>query len=167
MRKQLNVNLDFACIALIGITTLCTLFLYFFTEARWDILKQRFTDLQLMELLPEPPKSDIDEWSLLIEAIIWVESRGNDNAVGRHNDAGCLQITPVYIAEANSIIGRKGYYKLDDRFNRQKSIEIFSVVNAYHNIERCHERAISLHNPRADSSYRNRIMQKLEELKKQ
>ena len=105
-----------------------------------------------------------DRWQLFVEALIYVESRGNDLALGKNNDAGCLQITPVYVAAANGIIGRKAYYTLDDRFNCEKSIEMFNVVNAYHNPDRDIEKAIRLHNPGAGVDYKNKILTKLEEL---
>ena len=38
------------------------------------------------------------DWNKLIEAIIWRESRGNDNSVNHKSNAvGCLQITPIYL----------------------------------------------------------------------
>ena len=105
-----------------------------------------------------------DTWPIFIDALIWVESRGDDNAVGKNDDGGCLQITPVYIAEANRIIGTAGYYKIKDRFCREKSIEIFSVVNAFHNPEKNMTKALRLHNPRAGVDYHDKVMSKFNEL---
>ena len=105
-----------------------------------------------------------DTWPIFIEALIQVEGDGNDFAVGSHNDAGCLQLTPVYLVAANEILGQKGYYKLEDRFDREKSIEIFNVVNAYHNPDRDFDKALRLHNPRAGSGYRDKVINKYQEL---
>lgn len=111
-------------------------------------------------------EEDIDTWSIFVEALIWVESRGDETIVGANDDGGVLQLTPVYIAEANGILGRRGYYKVEDRFNREKSIEIFNVVNAYHNPERDFRTATRLHNPGAGIAYHEKVMQRYEELLK-
>ena len=76
----------------------------------------------------------------LVNAIIMVESRGNDSAVGdRHlvgNEAiGALQIRPIMVREVNRIlriqkIDRK--FDLKDRFDRDKSIEMFLIWKDFH-----------------------------------
>ena len=108
---------------------------------------------------------EVDDWNLLIEAIIRVESNGNDSIVNHKNAGGCLQLTPIYIAEANHIIGKKGYYSVDDRFDRHKSIEIFKVVNGFHNPEKDFSRAIKLHNPLAGEWYMNRVYNEYNKIK--
>ena len=54
------------------------------------------------------PKT-IDEWDVLIMAMCEVESGSNPNAVGSKDDIGVLQITPIYVEEANRILGRDVY----------------------------------------------------------
>lgn len=75
----------------------------------------------------------------LVNALIHVESRGNDSAIGdRHlgrPSIGCLQIRPIMLREVNRILKKqksKKRYKLNDRFSRQKSIEMFYVWKNFH-----------------------------------
>ena len=76
----------------------------------------------------------------LVSALIFVESRGNDSAIGdRHlvgNEAiGALQIRPIMVKEVNRILKIQKIdkrYKLKDRFDRAKSIEMFYIWKNYH-----------------------------------
>lgn len=71
----------------------------------------------------------------LISAMIMVESRGNDSAYcAREDAAGCLQIRPVMVAEVNRILKREAY-TLQDRWNRQKSVEMLRVFSKYYKLE--------------------------------
>lgn len=72
---------------------------------------------------------------LMLNAIIQVESRGNVHAYNqKENAVGILQIRPIMVREANKIVGYEKY-TLDDRWNREKSIELFWDVQNYHNPE--------------------------------
>ena len=77
-----------------------------------------------------PPQS-IDTVALLLDAMIEVESRGNDSAyAANENAAGCLQIRPIMVKEVNRFLRKLGdtlRYDLDDRWCREKSIEMFYV----------------------------------------
>ena len=76
----------------------------------------------------------------LLNALIFVESRGNDSAVGdRHlvgNEAvGALQIRPIMVREVNricKIIGSHQRFTLKDRFDRDKSIHMFMIWKEFH-----------------------------------
>ena len=76
----------------------------------------------------------------LVSALIMVESRGNDSAVGdKHlvgNEAiGALQIRPIMVREVNRILKLQKSNKrftLKDRFERDKSIEMFYIWKNYH-----------------------------------
>ena len=73
----------------------------------------------------------------LIEAMVWVESKGDPKAFARReNAAGVLQIRPIMVNEVNRILNIKKddrFYTLDDRWNETKSIEMFYVfVDYYH-----------------------------------
>jgi len=76
----------------------------------------------------------------LVTALIHVESRGNDSAVGdRHlvgeEAVGALQIRPIMVREVNRILKiqkSNKRFKLEDRFEREKSIEMFYVWKNYH-----------------------------------
>lgn len=73
----------------------------------------------------------------LIQAMIMVESRGNDSAYHKgEKAAGCLQIRPIMVREVNRILGIQNSeleYTLEDRWSREKSIEMFHIVNNHHN----------------------------------
>ena len=90
------------------------------------------TSIPKLKLI-EIPRSYDD----LIDAIIWVESRGDTSAYNFREDAvGVLQIRPIMLKEVNRILDLKGasdIYTLEDRWARGKSIEMFSIVlNYYH-----------------------------------
>ena len=76
----------------------------------------------------------------LLSALIFVESRGNDSAIGdKHlvgNEAvGALQIRPIMVREVNricKIIGSHQHFTLKDRFDRNKSIHMFMIWKDYH-----------------------------------
>jgi hypothetical protein len=90
---------------------------------------------------------EIDEthWNNLIDVLIDIESNNNDSAVGRSNDVGCLQITPIYLKEVNNII-EQSKFKLNDRYDRQKSIKMFNIMQDYYNPQKDIKKAIWLHN---------------------
>jgi len=72
----------------------------------------------------------------VLDAIIEVESRGNDSAYNASEDAvGCLQIRRTMVNDVNRILKRKNKtirYTYEDRWNREKSIEMFNIVCYYY-----------------------------------
>ena len=67
----------------------------------------------------------------LIDAIIYVESRGDINAYNaKENAVGCLQIRPIMLREVNRLLGYNKY-KLTDRWNKEKSIQMFNVIKKH------------------------------------
>jgi hypothetical protein len=93
----------------------------------------------IIELEPKNIQPIIKDGDLLT-ALIFVESRGNDSAIGdRHlvgNEAvGALQIRPIMVREVNRILkiqGKTERFDLKDRFDRQQSIRMFMVWKNYH-----------------------------------
>ncbi len=93
----------------------------------------------IIELKPKDIQPIITDGDLL-DALIFVESRGNDSAVGdRHlvgNEAiGALQIRPIMVREVNricKIIGSHQRFTLKDRFDRDKSIHMFMIWKEFH-----------------------------------
>jgi len=71
-------------------------------------------------------------WDDFIEAVIYVESRGSDDAYNiKEQAAGCLQIRPIMVREVNRKLRKWNApfrYTLDDRWNREKSIEMFNIM---------------------------------------
>ncbi len=93
----------------------------------------------IIKIKPKNIQSVITDGDLL-NALIFVESRGNDSAIGdRHligNEAiGALQIRPIMVREVNRICKRIGSHQrftLKDRFDRQKSIHMFMIWKEFH-----------------------------------
>lgn len=75
----------------------------------------------------------------LIAALIQVESSGNDKAYNESEDAvGCLQIRRVMVREVNRILRRtnsKDRYDMADRWNCDKSKEMFNIWREYHHAD--------------------------------
>ena len=84
-----------------------------------------FLTTSSVEVVRSIPKNN------LIEAIIYVESRGNIKAHNVSEDAvGCLQIRPIMLREVNRLLGYNKY-NLADRWNKSKSIEMFNVIKEH------------------------------------
>jgi len=84
-----------------------------------------FLTTSSVEVVRSIPKNN------LIEAIIYVESRGDIKAHNISEDAvGCLQIRPIMLREVNRLL-RYNKYKLADRWNKSKSIEMFNVIKEH------------------------------------
>lgn len=104
-----------------------------------------------------------NDWDKWILAIIQVESGGNDNAIGLTNDNGCLQITPILVAEVNRLLGKESY-TLGDAFSRSKSIEMFNIIQSYYNPQKDFHLALKIWNPKAPISYHTKVGQEYEKL---
>jgi len=82
----------------------------------------------------------IDNRVELIEAIAFVESGGNPDAIGDTHlgtpSVGLLQLRPIMVREVNRILKNKGLdkrFKNRDRKNAKKSIEMFNIwADTYH-----------------------------------
>lgn len=84
-----------------------------------------FLTTSSMEVVRSIPKNN------LIDAIIYVESRGDINAYNaKENAVGCLQIRPIMLREVNRLLGYNKY-KLADRWNKEKSIQMFNVIKEH------------------------------------
>ncbi len=72
----------------------------------------------------------------IVSALIDVESAGNDSAYNSSEDAvGCLQIRPIMVREVNRILRKQGgtfRFELEDRWDREKSLEMFHIWRTYH-----------------------------------
>jgi hypothetical protein len=88
----------------------------------------------------------LTDFELIELAIMWQESKANPNPKYSDGESeGILQITPIYVKEANRILG-KNKYTLHDRRNPLKSHEMFLVVQNYLNPEKDVKKAVKLHN---------------------
>lgn len=89
-------------------------------------------------------ESSTFNWEPVMNAIIQVESEGNPKAVSG-NSCGAMQITPILVKECNNILKKrksKKRYRLADRFNVEKSKEMFLLFQSQYNLLNSVEQAI-------------------------
>ena len=90
------------------------------------------------------------DWSKVINAIAMVESKGNPKAYNPNGDCvGLLQITKTLVKECNLILEKqkiKKRYTPNDRWDAEKSKEMFIIVQEWHNPEHNVEKAIKCWN---------------------
>ena len=85
------------------------------------------------------------DFNRLFSAFVWVESKGNDNAIGDNGNAvGCLQLWPIMVDECNRLANTS--YTYDDRKDRRKCKEMFLLLMSYKKVETINQ-AIKIWNP--------------------
>lgn len=92
-----------------------------------------FTTMDTEAKPKSPPITQQKDISVedFLQALIKVESMGNDKAIGDNGKAkGCLQIWDVVIQDVNRVYGTK--YVHDDAFDRAKSIDIAKKYLSYY-----------------------------------
>ena len=123
---------------------LCTMVPFFISPSGNGTQPNRRHIEHVTVLEPTPIKELVIEPVIdkLITALIQVESMGNDSAVGDTHlsepSVGVLQIRPIMVREVNRILKKQKSskrYKRKDRFNRNKSIEMFIIWKNYHHPE--------------------------------
>ena len=109
------------------------------------------------------------DWTPVINAIIQVESGGNPKAVSEPS-CGAMQITPICVKQCNIILEKrksKKRYTLSDRFDVQKSKEMFLLLQSFYNRSNDVEHAIRSWNGgqnysrRATQRYYEKVMRHL------
>lgn len=103
------------------------------------------------------------DWDYLIDALIIIESNGNDTIINYLNYGGCLQIGTIYVEDVNRISKITNpisfnEYQIDDRLNRIKSLEMFAIIQEWYNPKKNIKKAIKLHNPTASEKYMNKVL---------
>lgn len=90
------------------------------------------------------------DWSKIMNAIIQVESRGNAKAHNANGDCiGILQITPILVKQCNIWLKNQKSskrYTLKDRYDVEKSKEMFIMIQEHYNPSHNVEKAIRLWN---------------------
>jgi len=69
-----------------------------------------------------------------LDAIEWVESRGDTNAVGSCGEAGAYQLSKIYVDDVNRILGLwdlEMRFSYDDRWDRDKSRMMTKIFTDY------------------------------------
>lgn len=83
--------------------------------------------------------------SKILSSIIQHESRGNEKAINRGEDAvGILQIRKIYVDECNRISGKRFSYS--DRWSAEKSIEMFHIIMDYYAPDYDVDKVCMMHN---------------------
>ena len=137
------------------------------------IVKNVCLSLTLLSLIPTAAQAATKgsnssasfDWTPVMEAIIKVESEGNARAVSG-NSVGAMQITPVLVRECNEILkNRKSdkRFTMDDRYNVEKSKEMFLLIQSHYNKANNVEKAIRSWNggPRYSVRATNRYLTKV------
>ena len=93
------------------------------------------------------PEVDLQKkWGTVIQAIAMVESECQPNRVSRNGlYVGYLQISEILVRECNRIVGYEKY-TYADRYDKQKSIDMFIDFQERYNPEGNLEKAIRLWN---------------------
>jgi hypothetical protein len=104
------------------------------------------------------------DWELFTQALIWVESRGNSNAIGSKNDVGVLQITPILVEDCNRILKNEGF-TLEDRLDSLKSVEMFNIIQDHYNPQHDYHLALKIWNGQAPLSYHRKVMDRYNKIK--
>ena len=113
-----------------------------------------------------------DEWNMLIKAISAVESGHNQKAVNGQY-VGILQIGRGCVMECNKIVGHQKY-TYNDRYNPEKSIEMFQLIQGKYNPDRDLEKAAriwnggpgSLKRPKCTDGYWNKVKRIMDNMRK-
>ncbi len=95
---------------------------------------------------PDSPVEQRIAFESLLDAIEWVESRGNASAVGDNGDAiGAYQIHKIYVDDCNRILGYDKFH-YEDRWDRDKSRDMIAIVIQHYGNGKTLEQAARIHN---------------------
>ena len=103
-------------------------------------------------------RDEITDWDKLILAMCLTESEFKADALGSQDDAGILQLRPIYVAEVNRISGTS--FTHEDAFDIDKSLEMFSLMQQHYNPGHDIETALRHHNKAG--WYRKKVLENLE-----
>jgi hypothetical protein len=109
----------------------------------FDSLQYQLDSLHLRyQIFDSAPGRDFID---IMNAIIQVESRGNPQAYAPGEDAvGVLQIRKCMVDDVNRILKRKGSifrYTYNDRWDINKSYEMFQIFCEYYNLDTAEDMA--------------------------
>lgn len=182
MNEKLRQILILPMISLLGITFVVTGGTYL-TKLRQENERYLSTTIMRTEVGKDNESLEIkqgeqeqerqlSDWDIMLLGLIKVESEGNTKAVSTANARGILQLTPIYVKEANRLSKMYGLgktYTHDDAFDIVKSIEMFEIVSS-HKYKQKNEKEriraiIKGHNPTAGEWYSKRVYKAMEEIK--
>jgi hypothetical protein len=130
------------------------------------MIKSILTILCFTSIFSSDETIDTTHWDKVIDAIIQVESRGNPNAYNKSSDAtGAMQIKKIVVDDCNEYLkklNKKRRFTYEDRWDVQKSKEMFVLIQMRYNKTNDIEKAARIWNggccytkESTDSYYRN------------
>ena len=118
----------------------------------------------------DSPKTDyadtqhLSEWEIAQLALILTESQMDSLAVGKANDLGILQITPIFVDEVNRLVG-KNQFSHQDALSPTKSLQMLAIYQEHKNPTHDTDKAIQLHNPKGGYAYARKVKKNIARVK--
>lgn len=106
----------------------------------------------------------ISEWETTQLALILTESQMDSLAVGKSNDLGILQITPIFVDEVNRLVG-KDQFTHQDALSPEKSLQMLAIYQEHKNPTHDTDKAIQLHNPKGGYAYARKVKKNIARVK--
>lgn len=110
------------------------------------------------------PMPDLSEWETTQLALILTESQMDSLAVGKANDLGILQITPIFVDEVNRLVG-KDQFTHQDALSPEKSLQMLAIYQEHKNPTHDTDKAIQLHNPKGGYAYARKVKKNIARVK--
>ena len=107
---------------------------------------------------------DLSEWETTQLAFILTESQMDSLAVGKANDLGILQITPIFVDEVNRLVG-KDLFTHQDALSPEKSLQMLAIYQEHKNPSHDTDKAIQLHNPKGGYAYARKVKKNIARVK--
>lgn len=107
---------------------------------------------------------DLSEWETTQLALILTESQMDSLAVGKSNDLGILQITPIFVDEVNRLVG-KDQFTHQDALSPEKSLQMLAIYQEHKNPSHDTDKAIQLHNPKGGYAYARKVKKNIARVK--
>ena len=106
----------------------------------------------------------LSEWETTQLALILTESQMDSLAVGKDNDLGILQITPIFVDEVNRLVG-KDIFTHQDALSPEKSLQMLAIYQEHKNPSHDTDKAIQLHNPKGGYAYARKVKKNIARVK--
>lgn len=106
----------------------------------------------------------LSEWETTQLALILTESQMDSLAVGKTNDLGILQITPIFVDEVNRLVG-KDQFSHQDALSPEKSLQMLAIYQEHKNPSHDTDKAIQLHNPKGGYAYARKVKKNIARVK--
>ena len=110
------------------------------------------------------PDQHLSEWETTQLALILTESQMDSLAVGKANDLGILQITPIFVDEVNRLVG-KDLFTHQDALSPEKSLQMLAIYQEHKNPSHDTDKAIQLHNPTGGYAYARKVKKNIARVK--